>query len=342
MKLEDLVSDEQDRVHIYALILDCSAPYYLDPTAKYLCTLKLIDESVNPEAGGTQGWFSATIFAKTADELPRANKVGTVARIHRGQTKRFKGSVQLNCDVNIKGAWVLFDPKDGVTPIAKSGKQHTFTTEDRTLLGEIRDFGRRYFAKHELAAITLAEAARTKPKDFDTICFVLDLKKKGGVDRARLCDTEKVVKLDIPPGRNFNFSPHEVIRLRSANYFNDGSFRSLTLNEYSNILRVPENYKSARQLLEHIRSNKAAEDVRAQVALYTPHVSAPLVATKILNQHKHVAPVQLRSLFYGDAPKGTQKYFRVRASATEIGPKNPQEWICVVDKKTQKQSFCPG
>ncbi len=310
----------------------------MDATAKYLCTMKLIDDTINPEAAGKSApeSFSATFFAKTAAELPQPTKAGSIIRIHRGQTKKFKETTQLNCDVNIKGAWVLFDPKDGVTPVATSGKRFTFTAEDKSLLNSVRDFAKKYFGKHELTGVTLTDAAKSKPKDFDTICFVLDIKKKEKMQRVRLCDADKIVKLDIPLARQITFSPHEVVRLRSANYFNDGSFKYLTLSEFSNILRVPENYRSAKLLLERIKGAKASEDVRAQVAIYTPHMGAPLVATKILNTHKQNTPTQLKDIFYGDGLKG-QKYFRLRGNVVEICPKDPKEWICVVDKKTQKQ-----
>lgn len=317
--------------------MDCSAPYFMEKTSKYQCTIKLIDDTVYPGVGmkGIPDYITVTIFAKTAAEIPLAGKIGTIIRLHRAQSKKFKGKPQLNCDVNIKGAWVLFDATDGMTELSKSGKSHTFNAQDRTILKELREFSKKFFSKNELEGITLKEAAKKKPKDFDCLCYVLEIKKKANGETIKVCDADKVVKLDIPTTKGLSLNTHEVVRIRSANY-DEKKTDTLTLNEYSNILRVPKEYKSAKELLDKVKDKTAPQGVKAQVTKHTPK-DKPIVASQILNAHKQKEPIQLKELFSGAATKGGQKYFKVRASVMEIGPKDPKEWLCVVDKKTKKQ-----
>ena len=291
--------------------------------------MKLIDESVNPNE--KVEFISASVFAKTAGEVPHALKAGSIIRLHRAQTKKHKSSVQLNCDVEIKGAWILFDPIEGVTPISQSGTKFTFNEEDKTILKNMRKFSKEYFAKNDLSTITLKKASTDKQTDFDTLCLVL--KVKG--EKVMLCDDNNVVNLTIPKGRGLVVSPGEVIRIRSANFTDKKTFKNITLNEYSSILRVPIEFKSAKNLMKKINDGKVGDKVSEKLSRHSPHLNAPKVGSKITDSHKVTKVTALKDLFSGNAIKG--KYFKIHASVMEVGPKDPKEWICVVDKKTKKQ-----
>jgi len=285
----------------------------MEKTSKYQCTMKLLDSTVDEP-------MTATIFAKTAAEIPHVTKVGLIIRLHRAQTKKYKKAFQLNCDVNIKGAWILFDPADGVTPVSESGHKYTFMSDDKAHLTETRKFAKTYFTKNELPAITLKEAEDKKPKDFDVVCLVMEVKKKGSSTQVKLCDPQKVVKLDIPNNKGLTVAPGEVIRIRSANYTENKKFDTLELNEYSNILRVP-----------------SSEKVKSKLAVHTPHLNAPMVGSKITDAHKQTKAVALKDLFAGSAGKAGQKHFKIHVNVSEVSPKNPNEWIGVYEKKTKKQ-----
>ena len=181
----------------------------MEKTNKYQCTLKLFDTSLNPEKTEP---ITATIFGKKVGDIPHVSKVGSIIRLHRAQTKKYKKTHQLNCDVSIKGAWLLFEPSYGTTPIQESGKGHTFTTEEKTLLNDLRKYAKNYFVKNALEHVSLKEAEKKK-KDFDTLCYVVDIKKKGNVNKVSLKDGHKTVKLDIPVKSNLSVAPDEVIRI---------------------------------------------------------------------------------------------------------------------------------
>lgn len=210
--------------------------------------MKLFDSSLNPEKATP---MTATFFAKTAAEIPHVTKVGSIIRLHRVQTKPYKKTFQINCDVGIKSAWVLFDPIHGTSPIDESGKDHTFTPEEKVLLADARKFAKTYFTRNELKGITFKEAERKRPEDFDVICYVKDVKKKGTNSKVTLTDGDKTVKLDVPSTSKLALVTGEVVRVRSADFVSKKS-ETIELNEYSNILRISDEYKSAKELLKKI------------------------------------------------------------------------------------------
>ena len=159
--------------------------------------------------------------------------------------------------------------------------------------------------------------------------MVLDVKAKGKVDRVLLCDATKVVKLDLPENRKGCVCAQEVVRIRGADFAKEGMIK---LNEYSNILRVPKDFLSAKELLKELKGGKLPADVKDQMSIYG---SENEVATKIKGS-KEAKATPLKKLFGDTLPKG-EKIFKVHVNVVEVGPKDPKEWICVVDKKTGEQ-----
>ena len=335
-KLKDLIKEELDRINLYGVVMDCSGTYYIEKAEKYVCTIKLIDDTLNPDTAskGTPEYLTATMFAKTAAQLPQPTKIGSILRIHRGQTKENKGTFQINCDVNIKGAWTLFDPTDSVAPAEKSSKQYTFTPSDKATLKKIREFSKKYFENNELASIAFEKAEKERPKDFDTVCYVLDIKTKGYDTRVLLCDKQKVVKLRIPKTRTISFAPLMAVRLRSANFEGHGHSNSIKLNDYSNIVRVPDEYKSASLLLDAIKSKKVSAEVSEKLLYYYHDPKEPMILSHPLGKKPKV--MRLRDLYSGNLLGLKDKYFRVQANVIEVGPKKPEDWICAMEKSTKK------
>jgi hypothetical protein len=317
------------------VVYDASAPYYNDDIAKYVCTMKLIDASLHPTSKGGNEFMQATFFARTEKEMPKVTKIGSILRVHRGETKTHEKSLQLNCDVSIKGAWVLWDPTETTEPLDKTGKQFTFTPNDVQRLKDIRKFGKEFFASTELPGMTLKEAEKKKPVDFDVVGQVLEVKKKGNDSIVRVCDAGKVVKFVLVGGLKDFVGPQEIIRVRSAHYEPDSHFKKVILKEHSSIIRVPKEYKAAKVALDDIHKTKD-EHVKLQLALYTPKVKDLVEGTKIINTHKQTKAIALKDLFSGEAIKSGQQYYKVRASVIEVGPKKPEEWIAVYDHKTKK------
>jgi len=319
--------------------MDASAPYYDYSIQKYLCTLKLIDDTVHPGMGGlavNQEYFTATMFARTYDELPLPTKIGSILRIHRGQTKPYTGEFQLNCDVNIKGAWALFDPAEGNQPISHTGRKYTFINKDTARLKDIREFSYLFFSRNEYPRYITLKDAEKKPEDFDTICLVLEIKKKGDLEKIKVCDNGKVVKFEIELKKSPSISPQDIIRIRSANYGDKKMFKTLTFSEHSNLIRIPKDFKLAKNFLDSLENRKVEEHVKSQLELYTPQVGAPLILGEIKETHRSKKIVALKELFSGAINSKTGYKARVRASVLEVGPKDPHGWLLVYNKRTHE------
>jgi hypothetical protein len=337
--LDELLKTLQTRIYVYGVVLDCSAPYYNDDLSKYVCTVKLIDASLNPEMKGKGGqkFVQATIFARLEKEIPQPTKVGSILRIHRGETKHHENKMQLNCDINIKAAWVLFDPTESDAPLEHTGHVFTFTPKDSMRLAKIRDFARKFFHNYEdLGGITLAEAERKKAKEFDFACVVLEVKQKGTDHHIRICDSDRSAKLIVKDSRYSHVSPLDVVHVRSAQFAEARPGKCLTLNTYSNILQLPKEYAGAKLLLKRVNESTNPE-VRSQLAIYKAQPKDRVICSKLVGGFKGAA-VPLKALLSGDALKKGQNEYRVHVTLIQISPKHPSEWLRVFDPSTQKLS----
>lgn len=327
-KIEDCIGEEKDRLYLFAVILDISAPYKC--TDKFICAAKLMDKTAHP--GANNEFLSVSFFASSRDELPQPTKIGSIIRIHRGYTRNYKNGVQLNCDVDIKSAWLLFDPTEGALPIAQTGRNFTWVENDNARLKEIRQFAKEYFAKNVLTTISLSEAMNKQPNDFDPICMVLGVKKKDDKVRYLLCDEGKFVKLTVGQGRFPSVGPQDVVKLRAA-YFVDKECKAIKFELYSNMLRVPKEFLNAKNLHTALKGKKVPEEIKSLLEVYTPEVDKEKMITKVSN--KTAKTVALKDLL-AEAAKGKQKFFKISANVIEVGPKNSKEWLWVADTKTKK------
>ena len=329
--LKDLLERELDRINVYAAVLDCSGIYYAKSIEKYMCTIKLIDNTLNPHSftPGLPGFMSVTMFSRSIIQLPKPPTIGSILRIHRGQTKKTKDYYQLNCDVNIKGAWVVFDSANSIVPVSESGRTHTFTPKDKIRLGDIRKFAKNYFESYNLENITLDMGYKKSLNEFDTNCYVLDVKKKEQNTRILLCDNTKVAKLYLPYKYPISFIPSSVVRVRSTSFITHNHKTFLDFNDYSNIIAIPKEYMSAIELINIIKSEKMSKDVLEEMKIRVHDLSTSIVSHPLVKKSKIV---HLKDLYSGSLTKYKERTFRVTVNVVEIGPRNPLDWIWGVDK----------
>lgn len=311
--------------------MSCSAPYYLKKLEKYVCTVKLVDETLNSKKGDE--FLSVTCFGNNEDGVPKPAKMGSILRIHRGDVRKYKKIYQLNCDSGIKAAWALFDSSDSVTPIKHTGNSYTFHDSDVERLKKLRSFAKKYFETVKLDVSTLAEAKDEK-KDIDLCCLILDKKIKEKKLVIRLCDGKEILKLEVDPKKYDYVSPQDFVLVRGANYEKG----KLTFSEYSNLIRVPKDYPGAEAISAAVKALKPSSELKKEIELFTPAAKAAEAGlTKILDDHKVKSYSKLKDLFSTKAEAGKSTYHKIKVSAIELGPKDPHEWIYGVDKKTQKQ-----
>ena len=338
-KLHDLLSTPKQRIYVYSVIFACSAPYYNEDLNKYVVTAKLIDETLCPEvkSKGGQKFMQATIYAGLEKDVPQPTKIGSILRLHRGDTREYHDVMQVNCDVNIKGAWVLFDPVESDSPLEHTGRQFTFIPTDSVRLSNIRKFAHSFFLSHdELGGTSLAEAEKNRAKDFDVLCMVLDVKQKEAERRIRVCDGERVAKIVIKDNRLPHVSPLGVVHIRSVGYASEAG-KILTINPYSNILLVPKEYMSAKKLSAKLKQ-ASSNEIQSELKLYKPSTKDRVACSKVLG-HKQAAPVPLKSIISGEGTKKGQHEYRVKVSLVQAGPKTPKDWLRVLDNRTQKTSL---
>lgn len=330
-KLEDLLKEEKQRVYVYALVLDASSPYYVDSAKKYLCTVKLIDDTLNPKSiiGGKSSFMSATLFAENKAEMPPLTKIGSILRIHRGDTKRYEKTYQLSADANIKAAWALFDPTESFVPVFHTGRTYTFIEDDKKRIRDLRKFGEKFFKDNDM---TDASSIGAKKGEIDAVCLVLNRKNKDkNHDRITAFDGDSFLKLDIPKDLYTYIAPQDIVRVRGL-VKKAGDF---IINEYVNILKVDKAYSTAEELMKKIDKAKKSKEISEKLEMYVPVLDQPRVVSEVTDKKMKVTP--LKDLFSLDASKLKEKKYRVNVNVLEIGPKDPKSWLVPVDAKVRKQ-----
>ena len=333
-KLEDLFKGELERVNLYAVIMDASAPYYLDAVHKYLCTAKLIDNTINPRdsTSGKPAFLSVTFFANNKGEIPQASRIGSIIRIHRGDTKKFEKSFQLNCDAGIKAAWALFDPAETMIPVAHTGRTYTFVDDDKKRLKDIRKFGEKFLEGFD---VTDASSIGAKKGEVDMFALVLNRKNKDATyDRLSVFDGEDFYKLNIYKDKYTHIAPQDIIRVRGLSK-KGGEF---VVNEYTNIMKLDKDNGAAKALEKKIKKAKEEKEISDKLAFHTP---TPKTVGEVSDKKALKTPIALKKLFGLDASELKEKHYRANVNVLEIGPKDPKSWLVPLDAKSRKQYSLP-
>eukprot|EP00826_Nyctotherus_ovalis_P005399 TRINITY_DN11216_c0_g1_i7.p1 TRINITY_DN11216_c0_g1~~TRINITY_DN11216_c0_g1_i7.p1 ORF type:complete len:238 (-),score=56.62 TRINITY_DN11216_c0_g1_i7:59-772(-) len=123
--------------------------------------------------------------------------------------------------------------------------------------------------------------------------------------------------------------------------YTDKKYDKIELNEYSNVLKIAEEYTSAKQLMKEIKSGKTNDKMKSKSNMRcacTQQLSAPIVGSRIDTVHKKLKKVLLSDLFEISGDKLSQKCFKVHINVREVRPKSPREWIWVYDKRSKRQT----
>jgi len=259
-KLADLIKGEKSRVNTYAIVLDSSAPYYMPAISRYLCTMKLIDDSLNPKeaTGKKPAFMHVTFFSKEKSHVPQHAKMGAIIRIHRGDVKKYEKEFRLNCDKDIKGAWALFDSAEGALPIAHTGKSYTFTDDDKKRLKDIRAFSNKFFKEHD---VTKVSSTGAKKGEVDMFCQVLSVKTKDKThSKITVFDGEKFHEMDIVKDNFPHLAPKDIVLIRGIVKKGD----KITFEDYSNVIKVDHGFAAAKAVLEKIEKAKKSKDIKAK------------------------------------------------------------------------------
>jgi len=329
--LNELLTKEQERVNVYAVVLDASSPYYMKEIEKYLCVLKLIDDTVNPNEakGKIPPYISLTCFSRNKAELPIIERMANVIRIHRGDTKKFNKTFQLNCDVGIKGAWILFDPSEGLNPVKFTGRTYTFVEDDKKRVKEMRKFGEKFFKDNDVTELASLGA---NVDETDLVAMVMGRESsKKSYDKLTVFDGEEFIKLDIDKSRFSHIVSQDIIRIRGIVQKKN----EFLVNDYTNVIRIDKDQTAAKELKKKVDKARKDKKHSERLDIYIPTVDKSKTVSEILI--KKTKPISLKELFGLEVSKTKGQKYSVSVNVVEIGPKDPKAWIISVDSKSRKQ-----
>lgn len=218
--------------------------------------MKLIDSSLNSNVAqkSYEKFMYASFVGKTIDLIPNITEVGCIIRVHRGRNKKSRGVFELNCSINGIGAWALFSLDDSKTePIQKSGKSYTFTENDEENLTQIREFGKEFFKKYDIQDDeNLSNAISKNLKDFSVICMILDINYEGNLAYIKIYDNKNEATLEIAKKKTESLKKFDVINIVNVDFKNKDT---IIMNEYSNIMKIPNDFKISQKLKDNIPEN---------------------------------------------------------------------------------------
>ena len=81
------IKNSGESYHFYGVIYDATYPNPLDNNNEYICSLKVIDETINykiNQANFNDSVINVIIKSNSKDNLPYITAIGDIIRIHRG------------------------------------------------------------------------------------------------------------------------------------------------------------------------------------------------------------------------------------------------------------------
>ena len=245
-----------DPHNVYGIIIDATFPHKVSAD-KYVCSLKIVDPSLHSKGGKAtdNDYATVVIYAKRFEDLPIANKVGDIIRLHRATLRMYKNQRQFNVSTQWNGSWAVFSTEDNnFAPVFYSGKRATFEKHETTLLTTLRKWVGTYFASHDGVTADLytpLKNAKAADKDFDVVAKILSIFELDEfTNELKIADATGdnwfvlALKLKFPGLR-----AGQVIRIRSATYDETSSQKQvLNLQHYSNILSFVASSRLAKNI----------------------------------------------------------------------------------------------
>ena len=78
--------------NFYGVIVDATFPYKREKF--FVCSLKVIDPTLNPKSGSQQ-YSNVVIYTQRFEDLPIVHRIGDIIRIHRAMLRLYNGKRDL-------------------------------------------------------------------------------------------------------------------------------------------------------------------------------------------------------------------------------------------------------
>ena len=237
---------EQGEYNFYAFILDSSFPCEEEQSAKYSCTLKLIDQTTNCLTNPNDfndNLIYLTIKSSEKENIPYIHHIGDIIRVHRGfYSPKTKRNVYLNVckDNKIKGSWCLYSLNNNSNdPYLCSNKKYTVESQDKQIIENNKNWIKNYLNKEKALIYPYQiklESRITDGSDKDLMVHVV--KKMELDDQLVLFIQDETDGCELHTYKYYNFiQENDIIRVRAYKIFDNNN---LILNEFGNILIVPQ------------------------------------------------------------------------------------------------------
>lgn len=249
-----------DRLNTFGIILDASLPYYLKDLGKYLCTVKITDETLmNDEVNCQKRYVNVTIMSNSYDmSIPIISNIGDILRLHRCNCTTFEGDAQITCDTGIKGAWTIFYKAPPNKPTSSSSGLIYHSTITREDLDRARKLSKAFYDYYVIGKHMIIWE-KPEPGEVDLICMIIkvsDDKDNPTMKQFTITDFINTYDIDVPITRFMDRMLFAIVRFRGLSLKKG----KLILNDYSNILYLPKNAQNEQEAfakaMEFIRKNK--------------------------------------------------------------------------------------
>lgn len=234
-------------VSFYAVIVDCSGSYQpkLGETGDFLVTLKITDPSIFPSHA------SVNVFHRSPKDFPKIANFGDIIKLQEVYAKDYSGVLQTTVPCNGKNASFFVFPysgESGVPYISYKGQFHN-TNEHSLNVKKLSDWTAATFSYEYPLFIknTKRLFGACSSEEIDLLTRVLGVFSLGiqeGDPQVCICaDSNEISQLVVPEEKKKMLryiEKGDIIRIRSVCYED----KVLHLNHYSEILKIPAEYKS--------------------------------------------------------------------------------------------------
>ena len=334
--------------NVYGVIIDATFPYKVNPSL-YVCSLKIIDQSLNAATKGSDAYSTVVMYAKQFEDLPIVLRMGDIIRVHRATLRMFNNKKQFNLTMHWQSAWALFSTDkysaEGVavgdfTPISQFGSRPTIEVQDKQIIAQTRRWASSFFSSNDVLSKDMYQplkSAKAQKSDFDVVAKIVSIHEMDQyTNELKLRDASGATWYTIALKLKF---PHlrqgQAVRVRSATWDETSTEKQvLTLQHYSNILTFIQTSRLAATV------SKVQEDLAANKAELAKSVPSVAVSVSdVVGKHAALPQTSLDDLFSGKLAGDT---FRTSFCVVRVEPDNLHDAVKVWDKKTKKLSSAQG
>ena len=242
---------EQGEYNFYGMIYDASFPEEeiqndsKKSSSKYVCVLKLIDQSTNclsNPSNFNDSIIYLVIKANEKENVPFVHHIGDIIRVHSGlYAPKHRRTVYLNVlkDNKLKGSWAIFSvDSNSNEPNSCSNKKFTVESEDKQVIDSMKTWVKKYSSIDKSLVYEYQKKLENRITEGDDKDLLVHVVKKVSLnDQLVLFIQDDTDGCELHTYKYYDFvEENDVIRVRSYKVFDSNN---LVVNEHGNILIVP-------------------------------------------------------------------------------------------------------